>query len=172
MAVGLTLLLPEGARPLPTLWSIATLVALVVVHARVEEPPVVMLAGVAVKLATSGGPCGDGVPPPVGVQPEGHACTEALPLLTVIRQVGVEKFDTWTLNFPLLLACPLTTPSTEIDVFGTAPFPFAVSVPSTNVALVTLKPSAGQLRSGVCTEVLPLLTVIQQAGAEKFSTVT
>ena len=55
VAVGLTLVLPLADRALPTPLSIATLVALVVVQARVVVPPTPIVAGTAVKLSIVGG---------------------------------------------------------------------------------------------------------------------
>ncbi len=55
VAVGLTLVFPLVDRPLPPPLSIETLVALVVVHERVEAPPSPMVSGTAVKLWMVGG---------------------------------------------------------------------------------------------------------------------
>ncbi len=54
VAAGLTLMLPSADSPLPTPLSIATLVAFVVVHVKVEAFPAPMVAGVALKLSTTG----------------------------------------------------------------------------------------------------------------------
>ncbi len=55
VAVGLTLVLPLDGRALLPPLSIATLVAFVVVHVSVDEPPSPMVAGAAVKLSITGG---------------------------------------------------------------------------------------------------------------------
>ncbi len=55
VAVGLILMLSSGGSPVPTPLSIATLVALVVVHERVEAPPSPIVAGATVKLSIVGG---------------------------------------------------------------------------------------------------------------------
>ncbi len=73
MVPGVTGALPLGASHVPTPLSIDTLVALVVVHVRVEVAPTVIVDGTAEKLSTVGGPGGAGltvtVTPEVAVPP-------------------------------------------------------------------------------------------------------
>ncbi len=54
VTAGLTDILLLAPRPVPTPLSIDTLVASVVVHASVEDPPAVIVDGVALKLSTAG----------------------------------------------------------------------------------------------------------------------
>ena len=54
VASGLTPVLPSAGSPLPASLSIATLVAFVAVHAKLDEPPTPMIAGAVVKLLIVG----------------------------------------------------------------------------------------------------------------------
>jgi len=51
---GVTETVPAAARPLPTPWSIWTLVALVTFQIRVAVPPAIMLVGLAVNATMLG----------------------------------------------------------------------------------------------------------------------